>query len=1327
VPARFLHWDVETQSAANLKKVGQWHYARHPSTRVWCVCFAFDDEAVETWIPGTPIPEKIRQAAAFGAHNSAFELAIAQHVLGPQFGWPVPSIEQTFCTMGAARACALPGSLEGATAALGLPLRKDVEGRKIMLRLAKAGAKTPTEEELQALYRYCAQDVEIERQLHRHLPPLSDTERAIWIVDQEINRRGFFTDRPLAVALLDVVAAEKESINAELATLTNGEIKTTGQVAKITEFVRDRGHQLATLGKRSVSAVLAHEPGEEVRRILELRRAGGSAAAGKAKSLLTVIDDDDRVRGSLTFHAASTGRWGGKGFQPQNLKKPEMKDVDAACAALLSRDIDRVRALGLPLAIAGDVSRALICAPPGRVLIGADLSAIESRIVAWLAGETWKIKNYEEFDRTGDPKLEPYCVTASRMLGHTVTPDDEEDRALGKVADLAWSFGGGVPAWRKFRPDDPRSDEEIDRDKRAWREAHPKIKKFWKRLEGTMISAVRLPGRRFTCGKISAEMRDGTLWVTLPSERRIAYPQAVLVPGKFEGQTVIGFKDNANGKWEDVKSWYGTLVENVVQATARDVMAAAMLRLESRGYALCLHCHDELVAETSEDFGSVEEFVAIMITPPDWAAGLPIAAKGWSRRRYGKSETKPISEAPEAVSEIQEPEEEPTEEEVSATLVENSLPAKFLLDVFGETTEGPIYLTSLKNSDRVDENEPGERATKTRNAARINAFAQKWDRPGRALYFCVSTVQAGKARAKKNLQELTGLHADIDFRDIEGGSETVVRAIEGLKISPSMTVSSGNGLHLYYLFRESLAAEKDSIAVVEGLLRKLCQVVAGDPAVCEVARLMRLPGTHNSKGGAWKDVEVLIDRAATSRYTIKELSEWLTSAEPVLRYKPSAAEPAKANGHDPGAENPFLIYAAEAPRPPIDVEARLACMQYQGVGDTAIHKTQLSVTASLLNQGLLIDEVVDKVIDATIKSAGRAGDSWDWNKEEQVVRRMCEDWQTKHPEIDERREKAGAGTEQLKKQKSANSTSGLGAILKSAKASTYELHALDWLWLDRFALGKLGLLVGLPDEGKGQIFADMAARVTRELEWPCNEGVAPQGNVILLSAEDAPNDTVVPRLLAAGADLNRVEIASMVSVGNKDRMFSLNTDLVLLKQKIIAVSDVKLVLIDPISAYLGVGKMDTFRTNDVRAVLAPVVDLAAELAVAFVGIMHFNKKIDVTNALLRISDRLAFRATARHVYGVIDDPENNRKLVVRAKNNLAARGTNKTLTFTFNEKKVGVDPRNGKEIFAPHVVWGQEYVDVTASEAMQAATESRSPTVRDEAKGLLRELRTDAG
>jgi hypothetical protein len=229
--------------------------------------------------------------------------------------------------------------------------------------------------------------------------------------------------------------------------------------------------------------------------------------------------------------------------------------------------------------------------------------------------------------------------------------------------------------------------------------------------------------------------------------------------------------------------------------------------------------------------------------------------------------------------------------------------------------------------------------------------------------------------------------------------------------------------------------------------------------------------------------------------------------------------------------------------------------------------------------------------------------------------------------------------------------------------------------------------------------------------------------VVLLTAEDAPSDTVVPRLIAAGADLDRIEIVNMVRENRKDRMFSLITDLALLRRKIAEVGDVKLVQIDPITAYLGFGKVDSFRTTDVRAVLGPLVDLADEVKIAIVGIMHFNKKMDVTNALLRISDSLAFGATARHVFAVVDDAENDRKLLVKGKNNLA-RHSLPALAFSFGVEKVGISRTSGNPIMAPHVVW-LEHVDVTATEAMQAANDAKSPGARDNAKKFLLRVLAD--
>jgi putative DNA primase/helicase len=298
------------------------------------------------------------------------------------------------------------------------------------------------------------------------------------------------------------------------------------------------------------------------------------------------------------------------------------------------------------------------------------------------------------------------------------------------------------------------------------------------------------------------------------------------------------------------------------------------------------------------------------------------------------------------------------------------------------------------------------------------------------------------------------------------------------------------------------------------------------------------------------------------------------------------------------------------------------------------------------------------------------------------------------------------------------------AELESVCAADEEIEAIEWVWPGRFALGKIGLLVGLPDEGKGLTLSDIMSRITRGAPWPCNEGQAPLGNVILLTAEDDVHDTINPRLIAAGADLGRVTIVKMMHEDGKKRMFSLITDLEMMRRKVADVGDVRMVIIDPVTSYLGVGKMDSFRATDVRAVLGPLKELAAELRISILGVMHFNKKVDITNVLLRISDSLAYGAAARHVYGVVDDHDNNRKLFVKGKNNLAPRHQ-QTLAFGFDEREVGTDKRTGAIIQAPYIVWHPDPVDITATEAMQAAAESKSPSARDNARQFLEALLSD--
>jgi hypothetical protein len=325
------------------------------------------------------------------------------------------------------------------------------------------------------------------------------------------------------------------------------------------------------------------------------------------------------------------------------------------------------------------------------------------------------------------------------------------------------------------------------------------------------------------------------------------------------------------------------------------------------------------------------------------------------------------------------------------TVEAQSAAAKFIVDVFASSTGNPVYLCSLKNRD-APSNEPGERHVATRNIADIDAFIHKWDRKHRGLYFCVSTLANGATRrAKATAAELSGLHCDIDFKNVEETPEQVRQALRELFLLPSKIAHSGNGLHCYWHFREALPATPESVASVETMLRQLCTHLGGDPQVCEIARLMRLPGTHNTKENAWTEVKVIYETEA--RYDPDELKEWLADAVPVIKRK-------SAGNGDSSHDNPFAAFGEQASgKPPVDVDARLAGMRHQGPGDSAIHATQLSVSAALLAQGVSIDEIVETLLTATGAAAGEAGKGWDWFREERDIRRMCSDWLAKHPEI----------------------------------------------------------------------------------------------------------------------------------------------------------------------------------------------------------------------------------------------------------------------------------------------------------------------------------------
>jgi P4 family phage/plasmid primase-like protien len=303
---------------------------------------------------------------------------------------------------------------------------------------------------------------------------------------------------------------------------------------------------------------------------------------------------------------------------------------------------------------------------------------------------------------------------------------------------------------------------------------------------------------------------------------------------------------------------------------------------------------------------------------------------------------------------------------------------KFISTVFGPTTEMPVHVCSLGN-ERDGNHAP--RFVSTRDLADVAKFMAKWDKPERGLFYCVGTLKPGSKREKANVAEIAFLHADIDFKDIIDSPADVERKLSYLSLQPSIVVSSGHGFHVYWLLKEAITDDFDR---VEAALRQLADTLGGDYSVCEIARLMRLPGSHNSKRGEWSEVAIkTLD--GDRRYELDDLEEWLSETSPIiLRKERPQQQP---------ADNPFLAAAQRLGfKPPLDVEKRLAAMSYMAGGDASIHTTQLAVSASLLNAGRDVEEVVATLLEATRAAAGPYGARWNWRREETALRKMCETW-----------------------------------------------------------------------------------------------------------------------------------------------------------------------------------------------------------------------------------------------------------------------------------------------------------------------------------------------
>jgi DNA polymerase len=662
-----LHIDLETRSTLDLRKTGVYPYAKHPSTDIWCACYAWGEDVLQTWVPGDPVPAGFREHVEAGgiiyAHNAAFERVMWNHLLGPRYGWPIPKLEQWRCTMVQCYAMALPGGLGNAADAVNLGIAKDDAGHRLMMQMCKPRKMLPSgpvwwdvPEKIERLIAYCLNDVNVERELHKRLRPLSTSELALWHLDQAVNDRGVYVDVPLCEAAKTVVAATTGRLDAEMREVTEGFVSRCSTRNQLVQWTRLQGVEAESIAKDQIEELLADpELPPHVHRALTLRRESAKSSVAKIDTLLRGMCPDGRVRGLLQFHAASTGRWAGRRFQPQNLKRPELEtaeEVDEAIALLLAEpDADLIEIVyGQPLSLVGDTVRGMIAAPEGKKIVSVDYAGIEARVLPWLADEHWKLDAFKRFDRgEGD---DMYCITAGRILHKEPAEISKQERLVyGKVPELALGYQGGVGAFLTMGVNYGVRLEKavVEKIRDDWRAANPNIKQLWYDLEECAMKAVAEPGSTWRISDKLAFRKAGSfLFMKLPSGRMLVYCYPAIAEkempwidertGKKARKMSLSYMgvNSYTRKWQTCWAYGGLLAENATQAVARDFLADAMPRVEAAGYPIIMTVHDEIVAEVDADFGSWEEMSAIMTTLPAWGADCPIAADGWQGDRYRK-------------------------------------------------------------------------------------------------------------------------------------------------------------------------------------------------------------------------------------------------------------------------------------------------------------------------------------------------------------------------------------------------------------------------------------------------------------------------------------------------------------------------------------------------------------------------------------------------------------------------------------------------------------------------------------------------------------------
>lgn len=648
---RVLSIDLETYSDVDLPNCGVYRYVEG-DFHILLFAYAFDDE--ETKCVDMACGEQLPAEVVDAIHNeniikSAWNAQFERICLSKYFGTQLDP-DSWQCTMVWAASLSLPLKLATAAQALKTAQQKDAVGERLIryfsipCKPTKAnGGRTRNlpehaPDDWKLFKSYCIQDVETERDIRRRLEkfPLMPQEWDYYHMDQRINDRGILIDRELVQQAIICNMAMSEEMTKRAYALTG--LENPNSVSQLKSWLEDRGIEVDSLGKKNVASLITdldkHSADGEALDMMKLRLQMAKSSVKKYQAAERYICTDGRAHGLFQFSGANrTQRWAGRGIQLQNLPQNHIATLDEARDLVKLGCFDMIEVLyGNTPDILSQLIRTMLIPKEGCEFIVADFSAIEARVLAWLAGEQWRLVAF----KAGQ---DIYCASASQMFGVPVVKHgiNGELRQKGKVAELACGYGGGSGALISMGAlDMGLKEDELPDIISSWRDANPEIVKFWYAVEKAAIETVKDHNDR-SVGRIGFQFSANTLWIVLPSGRRLAYIKPRLQPNRF-GRMALTFEGlGANNKWVRGETYSGKLTENITQATARDLLAEAMRRMERAGLDIVGHVHDEVILEVPKDQYTVDEICDLMAQSPKWTDGLPLVADGYKGNYYFKS------------------------------------------------------------------------------------------------------------------------------------------------------------------------------------------------------------------------------------------------------------------------------------------------------------------------------------------------------------------------------------------------------------------------------------------------------------------------------------------------------------------------------------------------------------------------------------------------------------------------------------------------------------------------------------------------------------------